>query len=267
MGGGRGLIEALLVSRSQRLLSKSKDRQMNCSKCGSSLRDHEERCPKCGTVMKTSRDVAGISVVDVAFLEVMQDERIVGRRVSERTPFGAGAVELREDASIHVVITGKARQGEEGTLEVCRILIARLKRDGGGWGDPKYPVTRSRHERGADCEAQDNAGNLLQIQITRAERDREFWARLSKKKHTEKFYANLDALTGTWRAAIEAKAGLSGRDKILLALDETEASAALPIAVDYFRERGAWARERGFREIWVVGASPEWTNRLDENAG
>jgi hypothetical protein len=78
------------------------------------------------------------------------------------------------DGNIKYIAAGRSRQGEEGTLETCRILIERLNQDGARWSQPERPDK----EEGVDCQASD-CGNRLKIQVTRAVIDREFWKALN----------------------------------------------------------------------------------------
>jgi hypothetical protein len=102
------------------------------------------------------------------------------------------------------------------------------------------------------------------MQITRADSDKAFYGHQAKAEQAKKIYANLDVLVDTWRERIECKtAALAGRENITLALDAAEASP-LPDAIMLFHQcHGTWAARQRFKEVWIVGSSPEWTYRLD----
>jgi hypothetical protein len=116
--------------------------------------------------------------------------------------------------------------------------------------------TDSRKESGVDCEARDQSGNRLKIQVTRADSDKAFYRRQATEGRADKLYANVDILIGTWREPIRDEATLAGRGDIVLALDAAEASSTLPDVIAVFREQyGPWAVEQSFQEIWIVGGA------------
>jgi hypothetical protein len=236
---------------------------MDCSTCGAMVSDDAQCCPHCGTVMVTARDELAVGLSDPAWLEKRRDERVVGRTTLARPPLASGGSEIGEDGSIRVMVSGPVRHGERGRVDVVRILIARLNHDGAQWIDPECPDRPAQEEGGVDCEAKDDQGNKLQIQITRSDSDRAFYRRQAREGQADKLYANLDILTDTWRERIEDKATLAGRSNVILVLDAAE-SSPLPDAITLFRQRhGPWASQQGFKAIWIVGASGEWTYRLD----
>jgi hypothetical protein len=241
-----------------------KEDEVDCSRCGATFSDDVAECPECGTVMKFGRDELPVGVSDAVWLEQRREEKVVGRATSARPPLASGRAELREDGTIHVVVTGHVRRKERGTRDVARILVERLNHYGGTWGEVRCPETSAREERGIDCRAEDAEGNRLEIQVTRADSDQAFYRMQATEGQAEKLYANLTNLVRTWHDRIADKAALAGRDTIVLALDAAEASSTLPDAIDLFRRvHGDWAIKRGFKAIWIVGASWDWTYRLD----
>src|SRR4030095_3325749 len=70
------------------------------------------------------------------------------------------------------------RQNEEGGCDVCQHLINHLNLNGGNWSSP---IVLSGPEQGIDCISH-SSGNTLNMQVTRAMRDPEFWAMLGKHK-------------------------------------------------------------------------------------
>jgi len=242
----------------------AKEDVVDCSTCGVIFSEDAPCCPHCGTVMVRVRDESRVGLSDPAWLEKRQEERVIGRTASARPPLAPGGSEIGEDGSIHVVVSGPVRTGERGIREVAEILIGRLNHDGAHWREPRCPDRSAREERGIDCEAEDEDGNKLQMQITRADSDKVFYRHQAKAGQADKVYANLVVLVNTWRESIARKAaGLAGRKNITLALDAAEASP-LPDAILLFQQcHGTWATEQGFKDIWIVGSSPEWTYRLD----
>lgn len=214
--------------------------------------------------MIAARDDIRVGVNDSVWLEKRRDGKVIGRTSSARPPLVSGSAEIGKDGSVRIVVSGPVRRGERGNVDVGRILIDRLNRDGARWGEPRCVDRTAREEGGVDCEAEDDQGNHLQIQVTRADTDKAFFGRQAKEGQADKLYANLDILTDTWREPIKDKAKLASRGNIVLALDAAEVSSTLPDVVGLFRRRhGIWAMQQGFKEIWIVGASWDWTYRLD----
>jgi hypothetical protein len=139
-----------------------------------------------------------------------------------------------------------------------------LNHEGAHWRQPQCPDRSARNEKGIDCETEDDQGKNLKVQITRAYSDKTFYRQQARAGQAEGVYANLDVLVDTWRERIARKAAaLAERQDITLALDAAEASP-LPDVIGLFQARhGIWAAEQGFKDIWIVGSSSEWTYRLD----
>jgi hypothetical protein len=215
---------------------------MVCSSCGVTFSDEAPACPSCGAVTKQSGDQGSVGIGDHVWLEARRAERVVGRTASARAPLASGSAEIREDGSIHIAVSGPVRTGERGTREVAEILIGRLNHDGAHWREPQCPNRSAREEQGIDCEAEDDEGNKLQMQITRADSDKAFYGHQARAGQAGKVYASLGVLVDTWRERIEFKtAGLAGRGNITLALDAAEASP-LPDAIMLFHQcHGTWA--------------------------
>jgi len=114
-----------------------------------------------------------------------------------------------------------------------------------------------------------DGADILKIQVTRAERSTRVWETLNKKGSATNKYPTVDEAADALRDTIEAKGknikDKSQRAEILLALDATEtASQVFELVVDSFcRRHGLWARQLGFRGIWVVGPTATLTTRLD----
>ena len=78
----------------------------------------------------TQSIVAHESVVAV----VKQEDQTTAYRFSD-SEGNAVVADLRED-SVDLDLAGRSKSGEEGTMEVCRTLIERLRRDGQEWSNP-----------------------------------------------------------------------------------------------------------------------------------
>jgi len=160
---------------------------------------------------------------------------------------------------------GKSRPGETGTLDVCEILIRRLNQDGATWA--KLTDISNRPDD-IDCTASDGV-NRLDIQVTRSESNREFWAEVNRLGRSNNVYSNRNEVADALRKVIEKKcekiSKVDQRRKLILALDATETiSHTLQTVVTAFREKhGVWAQELEFISIWVVGPDSGYTHRLD----
>jgi len=176
----------------------------------------------------------------------------------------SSAADLYADGAATFAIQGRSRQGEEGNVQICRILIERVNRDGAHWGDPTTVKDLARQE--VDCEARDG-NEVLEIQVTRAEINEHIWKTLSRDRDVSGGYRTADEAADALRDAIIPKGNMdkSRRAKLILALDATEtASHAFRPVVDSFRRRyGEWARQLCFKGIWVVGPTADLTSRLD----
>jgi hypothetical protein len=208
----------------------------------------------------TQSIVAHESVVAV----VKQADQTTAYRYSDSEGH-AVAADLQED-SVDLDLTGRSKSGEEGTIEVCRTLIERLRHDGQEWSDPMDMSNRgARHEEGVDCSASGPAGGLS-IQVTRAERG--IWASLASDGRVVVHGKLIEEAARQLRATIEKKAAQTGphdRAGLVLALNARDTpNLAFPAVISSFRLwHGAWARSLGFRGVWMVGPSVSLTYQLD----
>lgn len=161
---------------------------------------------------------------------------------------------------------GRVRRGEEGNERICNILIVRLNRDRSSpW---RNCVACEDRNTNVDCIAVDGSEKLL-VQLTRAEQRRDFWLIASRGSGTAD-YTGKEEAADALREAIEAKinvkfASIALRRGIHLALDASDTLGfVLRPVIESFRKRhGAWARALGFMEIWLIGPTPDFTERLD----
>jgi hypothetical protein len=198
-----------------------------------------------------------------------QEQAAVGIRVANSHGTSLAADLANDGTNVSYEIKGRSRQNEEGVEDVCKILVQRLNAQGSALCVPTAPP-KSDPEEGIDCVAYDGT-RKLQIQVTRAERERSLWQRLASKGVAEDVLAVPDAAAAL-RAAIEykaRKAPIRQRGEIVLVLDATEtAGHALDAVVVAFKnEHGVRARALGYKEVWLVGPNPRLTFRLDHDEG
>lgn len=192
------------------------------------------------------------------------DDQITAVRIADSDGHAVSA-NLNEDGSVDDAIRGRSRQGEDGTLAVCRLLIERLRMEGGRCGEPRMASRNSRDERGIDAIVQCDA-STLSIQVVRADPDPEVWKTLGQTGETSRRMSPAEA-AHVMQRAIEKKAGriaFAQRAELLLALDATETPGqTLAQSVDAFRsDHATWASSLGFASIWLVGPNVTLTQRL-----
>jgi hypothetical protein len=197
---------------------------------------------------------------------VVRRDHITGIRVADSSRQSLAA-DVLDDGSVDYLIQGRSRQNEEGNLEICRILLDRLNREGGRWRDLRNVAEEgAREERGVDCEARDG-DEILAIQVTRAEIEGKVWKRLAQTGETSaKLFA--EEAADSLHDAIDKKAKRTPpaqRAEILLALDATETVSHTfePVLRSFGERYGSWARSLNFRGIWIVGPNVSLTSRLD----
>jgi len=151
---------------------------------------------------------------------------------------------------------GRSRQNEEGNLAVGAALIEKLNSLGAKWGPPVWC-----NEGGVDCFSQGQPEKLA-IQITKISPE-DYFKNLNERGSASDEH---DIEQAMWdiMEAIRRKAGQAS-PQIVLALDATDTPVYTMSAVlDALRsKREAELRRSGWQAIWLVGAEPTLTSRLD----
>ena len=169
--------------------------------------------------------------------------------------------DVDRDGQIAHSLRGNKRTNETGDLEVCRILLDRLNQDGEPWKDLIQLKAESRAEAGVDCQASHGI-HILDIQVTRALSDPDFWKRVNPHVPSNLELSNLDCAEQL-RVTIANKAA-KPKGGIVLALDSIETPHCTQHVIELFRSaHGAWARSLGYKSIWVVGPTADLTFQLD----
>lgn len=154
-----------------------------CSDCNQTLDDLTDLpsgthapCPNCGSRRRTIK----VSVQDN--IVVSDHFAMQGKRKGKTFSFGEShrldgraASADRSDGGAFSV-SGSSPQGEEQTLNVCRLLVKRLNSLGATWGEPSLIELAD-----VDCQAIDteNHENVLCVQVVQAVTDPQLWQRLS----------------------------------------------------------------------------------------
>jgi hypothetical protein len=132
----------------------------------------------------------------------------------------AGGEDHRQD------FHGRPAQNEEDVLQVCRSLRAALRREGEVWGPFSVPPAPADD---VDAVAENDAGAVLRVQVTRVERAA--WGTLAQSGQTT-LQRNVEELVSNIRAAAESKLySPAQRRKLLLALDAIRSPAYVHDAV------------------------------------
>jgi hypothetical protein len=189
------------------------------------------------------------------------DESIrVGRggadpRVADADLAGSGEISDR--------IEGRASTKDAGELRAASVLVEHLNAQGGRWAPPSL---QTGPEDGVDAIASDGV-ERLRIQVTTPERSA--WAQLATEPQVARSDESVDVAVEAIRTAIESKTLFAGRDDIVLALDATDSPVyALSGVAEAFRAgHEDWARQVGYKAIWLVGPIVDLVHRLDNAEG
>jgi hypothetical protein len=122
-----------------------------------------------------------------------------------------------------------------------------------------------------DAIATNDAGEVLQVQVTQVERAA--WKLLALDRPAS-LQRTLDELVAAIRAAVDAKGDPSPRrrkgipraqrKRLLLALDAIRSPGYVhqPVVAAFLDQHREWAAGLGFRAIWLVGPTAELTRRV-----
>ena len=250
---------------------------MKCGNCGRMLAEIEdllpekrEPCPTCGSTKRTYDCTVSDSLTasDYSQMLAKRDNKSFTYSESNRKDGRSASAELNEDGSLSSSAAGSSPQGEESTLEACRILVNKLNSCGANWGEPS--LTENGH---VDCQAVDADDHkiLLKVQVVRAFLNSNFWQALSTQGSSQFQAADGAALADKLEETIKHKAvriPANARSGLLLALDAT-LFPVLPFdcVVEEFRSSyGVWADSLGFAAIWLVGPISDLVQRLDKGS-
>ena len=152
---------------------------------------------------------------------------------------------------------GRSRQHEEGNLAVGAALVEKLNLLGDKWSTPI-----DYNKEGADCLSKDGEKKLF-IQITKISpsnffRDLAMQGRTSREQDVEQAVSDI-------MRAIRKKATRSS-PKIVLALDATDTPVyTMSVVLEaLWSKHEAELRGSNWQAIWLVGAEPTLTTRIDE---
>jgi hypothetical protein len=219
-------------------------------------------CPACGSMRISARASAGVAEAAASVPPPRAvahshhhdgSESIVVGSEEFRSASVAGGEGHRQD------FHGRPAQNEEDVLQVCRSLRAALRREGEVWGPFSVPPAPADD---VDAVAENDAGAVLRVQVTRVERAA--WGTLAQSGQTT-LQRNVEELVSNIRAAAESKLySPAQRRKLLLALDAIRSPAYVHDAVvaAFLATHGAGAAGLGYQAIWLVGPTADLSRRL-----
>jgi hypothetical protein len=173
----------------------------------------------------------------------------------------SSADDLYSDGTVEFSVAGRPAQGAESDLLVCDVLRQHLNQSSEIWKKAAKPQGQ---EKGVDGELRHRtSGSVLKMQVVRAEAGAELRRKVAQQGSAGGVLGT-DALADVLQLAIDHKRTRAYPD-IVLALDATETSrfAFAPVVASFRRRHGAWAKQVGFKEIWVVAPIPDPVERLD----
>jgi hypothetical protein len=200
---------------------------------------------------------------------------MLGKRDGKTFTFGesrrlggrAASADRSNDGSFSFSVSGSSPQGEEQSLNACRLLVKRLNSLGATWGEPSLIEMAD-----VDCQAvdTDDRENILQVQVVQAVTDSRLWQRLNTQGSAQESAKDASALAEQIEAAIkhkEAKIPANARSDLTLALDATLVPAfAFDHVIEEFRSvYGTWADSLDFAAIWLVGPLDDLVQQLDNS--
>ena len=144
-------------------------------------------------------------------------------------------------------------------LAVCNMLIHKLNLDSGSWGTAE---DFEKVEKDVDCFARDAENHELRVQVTMAEYDQEVWRNLRRGLEVNR-KATPDDFADRLLEVIKKKA-TRARPNIVLAIDASQMSqfAFDQVRSSFSSRHRSCAASIGFKEIWLVGPTPDLTFRL-----
>jgi hypothetical protein len=188
------------------------------------------------------------------------DDRVVGFSESERQGVTTSS-DQQQDGRVSLLLSGLSPQGEDDSLQVCRILIQAMNRAGASWSQPVMSM-----ERDADCEATDSLTAVrLEIQVVRAIEDPTLWKALNEHGAIQRTIEPADFVPLVRNAITKKlKYPVAQRARLILALDANRLPAVTTydVLTQIRIELKDWLPSIGFREIWLVGPLDDLTFRL-----
>jgi len=176
-------------------------------------------------------------------------------RESRRLDGRSAAADRNDDGSFSYAVSGSSPQGEEQSLNACRLLIKKLNSQGAKWGEPSF--VGAGH---VDCQAFDitDHENVLQVQVVQAVTDKRLWKRLNAQGSVQVSATDSSAMTQQIEAAIKHKEviiSVNARSDLVLLLDATLVPVlSFDHVIEEFRSQfGTWVDSLGFAAIWLVG--------------
>ena len=129
--------------------------------------------------------------------------------------------------------------------------------DSGYWGNAEE---FEKVEKDVDCFARDAENHELRVQVTMAEYDQEVWRNLRRGLEVNR-KATPDDFADRLLEVIKKKA-TRARPNIVLAIDASQMAQFALVSNSFSSRHRSYAASVGFKEIWLVGPTPDLTFRL-----
>lgn len=144
------------------------------------------------------------------------------------------------------------RVNEQGAVDVCSAVIARLNASGDSYSEPVVP---SGPESGVDCIAESSIGTL-RFQVTRACHDQELWRYLAIHKGVLAYRSRLEIANDLWQAVTfkASRIPVYDRTSITLVLDATDLMAHVDeqAVMLFLGKYGADLYDFQFASVWLA---------------
>lgn len=207
-----------------------------------------------------------IEVSESHTLVVSEDQR--GTIRVSHTSFEGNSIEAdaEDDGSVTAQVEGTPPQGEELTLNACRVLVRTLNGEGAEWSEPQEGEEGSH----SDCVAcsKTDPDRELHIQVVQAIIEEGLWESWGKRGRYDQTSTSPAAVSEKLTQAIEKKVGRipgDARGNVVLALNalRTPGASLEPVVEEFRSQYAGEVRALGFRQVWLVGLNDSLVWRLD----
>jgi hypothetical protein len=240
---------------------------VTCSNCGGSTNDWKDGqpCPQCAVQPLEIKVSDSIHVSAEFTAEGKSGDRTTGLRHESDDKRRSVSVDLESPSRIKGSITAPPRHNESGTQEVCDRLIPSLNQKAGFNKWDRCDCRENEHEikDEKDCLVYATGDSPpLRVQVVRP--GNSFWKPMQKDLLKACYDLPVDELAVSIQKVIDRKANhyaSTEKKHLLLAVDMLETPWH---AFEEIKQRldAASIESSGFREIWLVGVTPELCIRI-----
>lgn len=171
--------------------------------------------------------------------------------------------DISDNKSVSYKHIGTSPQGEETTLNACKILIKILNEEGGDWIEPTNST-----EGGVDCisSCRNDKNRQLRVQVVRANIEQKYWMTLNKLKNVTDV-KTYEEISNNIKHAIDlkiAKIPYNIRKRLVLILDATVLpESCMNGVIEHFRDNlKDYISSIDFEQVWLVGPNAKMTYKI-----